>query len=146
MAITKRNCNKRQCHSNLWWLSQRNGFPCTVKFNTFNKHFFSRFCDVFVDTVHDTNPRTKKQLCFETKIQSRYQCNNVIYDGGPSHPRLGRCSCFHEFTVSPGMSSSLGGVCSRQCLHIIKWFFFKCNAELSVPNSLHETSVRALFG
>ena len=55
--VLNRNSNKRQCHSKLWsLLSLHCRFPCTDKFNAFNKNFW-RFCDVFVDTVHDTNPR-----------------------------------------------------------------------------------------
>ena len=42
-------------------------------------------------------------FCHEKKIPSWSQHRNVHGDSRPSHPGLGRSSCFHESTLSHGM-------------------------------------------
>ena len=57
-SFTMRNRHKRQRESKLWsWSTLRDKFPCTSVLKVCNKNFLWRFSYVFVDFVHDANPR-----------------------------------------------------------------------------------------
>ena len=145
-TFTNRNRNEGQCHSKLWsWLGLRYRFPCTDKFNAFNRNFFWRFCDMFIDSIHNANP----WYCLVFKqgfnddihtVTSLMEVDLHIQDPADFHVSTNPSSCSGCFLISRKC------VLSTWCLHIIRPFCFKCNEELSFPNIFQETRIRAWFG
>ena len=79
-------------------LAFETGFPVTLWSNALKGNGFWRFGYVFVNSVHNSNP--KKLFGLEIKIGSRFQYRNVLDEDRPSHPRRDRFSCFRESTLS----------------------------------------------
>ena len=101
-SFTNRNRNGRKWHSRLWlWLCLRNKFHCNSVLIIFKGNGFWRFAYVFVNSVHNSNPRycsvSKQRFDHDFDIVTSLMKTDFHIQGP------GRLSCFRESTLSLGM-------------------------------------------
>ena len=133
----------RQIHNQFRsWLSLCHTSSCVYEqLNVCNRNFFWRFCDVFVDTINNTNPWNclvfKQGFDHDTNtITSFVRIEFYIQSWADIRIRTNAPSLSECFQVSKLC------VFSTCCLLNLR-SFFNCNEELSFPIFLKETSVGA---
>ena len=111
--------------------------------NVLNENFFWRFCDVFVDPIHNTNPWN----CLVFKQGINHDINTMTFFVRIDF-HIQDLVDFRIRTNPPSRSGcfEISRLCvfSTCCLHNLGSFFI-CNEELSFLNCLSETSVGAEF-
>ena len=98
-SFTSRDRNGRHCHSRPWCCFAT-VFPVTLC-STLPIGMVSDFSATYLQFCSQFEP--KKLFCLGTEIRPEFRYRNVLDEGRPLHPRLGRSSCFHESNLSHGM-------------------------------------------
>ena len=143
-SFTKRHIDRRIHNIFRFWFSLCHKFPCAdEQFNVLSGCFFCRFCDVFVDTIHNANPWNCSvfQQWFDHDINATTPFVRIefhiqdwadlrIWTNPPS-----RSGCFEILRLC---------VFSTRCLHNHR-SFLNCDEELSFLNLLKERSIFAKF-
>ena len=131
-----------------------NKFPCNSVLNAFKRYGFWRFGYVFINSIHNSNPRNwsvSKQRFdqdFNTvtlHVQKKpifvfpiihplgWDCGSLRRDvhsrheffiPWPLHPRLGQFSCFRESALSLGMLLHFEAMCTLDKILHFIWSFF----------------------